>query len=49
MWAAGLGRPALVDLLIEHSADKDARDDLGYTAADYAEIFRAGEGTGSIE
>lgn len=49
MWAAGLGCPACVDLLIEQGADQDARDDLGYTVADYAEIYRFGQGTGSIK
>jgi ankyrin repeat protein len=46
MWAAGLGRTALVDLLIAQGANQEARDDQGYTAADYAEIYRS---TGSVK
>jgi ankyrin repeat protein len=36
MEAALNGQTAMVDLLLEHGADRTMRDDKGYTAADQA-------------
>lgn len=48
MWAAGLGRDPFVKLLISAGADQRARDDLGYTCKDYAEIFRRSNIAGQL-
>lgn len=49
MWAAALDRPKFVELLAAHGADQSARDDLRYSAADYAEIYRASKLPGALE